>query len=329
MGNWTIKRGTIKEDERHTMSKGTKSIIIATAVLGVIYLLSLAVKPSGDKPAVARFEPSVSPSPEAVYVDAPEDTECLRQALQTSLRSTISQFSVSAKANADTAKLSVEVVFNGDVSSKDFATNARAAVRTVKDLVSEGELSSDIENMRVYDYDNGATSFELITSTLGYGVLTEYSADDPAVTRIWINDLYKGIDAAKNSVIPNTTSEGFRELIDEDNMSVRLSASDVQYNMSNNLDRYFYLEGTATLSTYYNYGFDDSMESSYYCIAVTPTGGSYADRWYIYCHRRSFDSMFERLSEKGSSSVHIIAEIPRERYKSGQGNMAEACILGA
>lgn len=328
MGNWTVKRGTIKEEERHTMSKGTKSIIIATAILGVIYLLALAVKPSGDKPAVARFEPSVSPSPEAVYVDAPEEAKLPEEALSASLLDDIGQFAVKAKTNVDTGGLSLEIIFDGKIGSKAFALNAQIAVQTIRSLLDEDKLYR-VENVEVRNDDNGATSFDLTTSTLGYGVLTEYSADDPAVTRVWINDLSRGISYAKDSPIPSTVRESFRELIDEEHMSVRLSASDVQYNMSNNLDRYFYLEGTATLSTYYNYGFDDSMESSYYCIAVTPTGGSYLDRWYIYCHRRSFDDMFERLSEKGSSSVHIIAEIPRERYKSGQGNMAEACILGS
>lgn len=310
------------------MSKVTKGIIIVTAILGVIYLLALAVTHSDDKPAVAKFEPGISPSPEVVYVDAPEEAKLPEEALSASLLDDVGQFAVSAKTNADTGGLSLEIIFDGAISGKDFAINARIAVRTIKKLLDEDKLYN-VEYVEVRNDDSGAVSFSLVTSSLGYGTLTEYAADEPAVTRVWINDLSRGISYAKDSPIPTTVRESFRELIDEEHMSVQLSASDVQYNMSNNLDKCFYLEGTATLSTYYNYGFDDSMESSYYCIVVTPTDGSYLDRWYIYCHRRSFDSMFERLSEKGSSSVHIIAEIPRERYKSGQGNMAEALILGS
>lgn len=323
MGNWTISRGFIKKDGPNTMSKVTKGIIIVTAILGVIYLLVLAVTHSDDNPTV-----KAGPSPDAVYVDAPEEAMLPEEALSASLLDDVGQFAVSAKTNVDTGGLSLEIIFDGAISGKDFATNARIAVRTIKKLLDEDKLYN-VEYVEVRNYDSGAVEFSLSTSTLGYGTLTEYAADEPAVTRVWINDLSRGISYAKDSPIPTTVRESFRELIDEEHMSVQLSASDVQYNMSNNLDKCFYLEGTATLSTYYNYGFDDSMESSYYCIVVTPTGGSHLDRWYIYCHRRSFDSMFERLSEKGSSSVHIIAEIPRERYKSGQGNMAEALILGS
>lgn len=104
--------------------------------------------------------------------------------------------------------------------------------------------------------------------------------------------------------------------------SITLTASDVQYNMSNNVGKEFSLVGTAKRSDYYNYGFNSSIESSYFCMSVTPTGGSYTDNWYIYCHRDSFKELFDDL-QAGSVAVNAVCVIPSSRYKSSQGNMAE------
>ena len=104
--------------------------------------------------------------------------------------------------------------------------------------------------------------------------------------------------------------------------NVTLTASDVQYNMGNNVGNSFSLVGTAKLSDYYNYGFSSSIESSYFCMSVTPTGGGYTDSWYIYCHRDSFGKLFDAL-QAGSVSVSTVCQIPSSRYKSGQGNMAQ------
>lgn len=103
--------------------------------------------------------------------------------------------------------------------------------------------------------------------------------------------------------------------------NIQLTAKDVQFDMVNNLEKQFVVAGTAELDDYYNYGFDDSIEKDYFVVNVTPVDGTFSDRWYLYLHRESFQKLFNELKQ---SNVSIIAtcEIPKYRYKNGQGNMA-------
>jgi hypothetical protein len=93
------------------------------------------------------------------------------------------------------------------------------------------------------------------------------------------------------------------------NQNVTLDNKDVQYNMKNNLNQYFSLEGSAELDDYYNYGFNTSLEEDYFCLSVTPSGGSYSDRWYIYCNKESFQEVFDETIDNGSISVKMICAI--------------------
>lgn len=103
--------------------------------------------------------------------------------------------------------------------------------------------------------------------------------------------------------------------------NVKLDNYDVQYDMENNLDKEFLLVGTAKLDDYYNYGFGHELEKDYFCVSVTPSDGSYKNRWYIYCHRQSFAAVFDNL-KRGEIEVEMICYIPKECYKQGQNNMA-------
>lgn len=102
--------------------------------------------------------------------------------------------------------------------------------------------------------------------------------------------------------------------------NVKLTAKDVQYDMPNNLDKEFAVEGTAKLSTYYNYGFRD-MEKDYFVVSLRPTGGAYSDEWYLYLHRESFKALFDKLKDSDVTII-VVAEIPKWVYKDNQGNMA-------
>lgn len=103
--------------------------------------------------------------------------------------------------------------------------------------------------------------------------------------------------------------------------NIILDNFDVQYDMGNNLDIKFTLEGVAELDDYYNYGFDDDMEKDYFCVSVTPSNGKYTNRWYIYCYRTAFKPFFDDL-KVGECNVKMVAYIPSRRYESGQNNMA-------
>ena len=103
--------------------------------------------------------------------------------------------------------------------------------------------------------------------------------------------------------------------------NITLDNYDVQYDMGNNLNKEFTIVGTAELDDYYNYGFDDDIESDYFCIMVTPEDGKFTNRWYIYAERTTFKDFFDDL-KGGKCRVKIVAEIPSSRYKSGQNCMA-------
>jgi len=108
-------------------------------------------------------------------------------------------------------------------------------------------------------------------------------------------------------------------MMTENNTS--LNAKEVQYDMVNHVGDYFGLEGNASLCDYYNYGYDDSMESKYFCMEVEPNGSSYSDSWYIYANRDTFSETYNDLLSN-DISVKIIAFIDKNRYEKNQQNQA-------
>lgn len=104
--------------------------------------------------------------------------------------------------------------------------------------------------------------------------------------------------------------------------NITLTAKDVQFDLKNNLDKYFAIDGYATLDSYYNYGFVN-FEEKWFCIRVTPVDGDSSDSWYIYGGRDdAFKDIFDKLKAEGE--IHIIAGcfIPKKFYEDGQGNLA-------
>ena len=80
---------------------------------------------------------------------------------------------------------------------------------------------------------------------------------------------------------------------------------DVKYDPSSHFNSYFLLTGSAELDDYYNYDYRD-LESMYFCVCVTPTGGGFSDRWYIYCSRSEYDELFEELKKGSISNICMI-----------------------
>jgi len=108
------------------------------------------------------------------------------------------------------------------------------------------------------------------------------------------------------------------EFISEANITV--SADEVQYNMPNNLNKNFYLEGTLELCDYYNYGYTN--EDAYFCGHLIPFDGGYSDSWHLYFHREDFDGVYQVLLEFDTVDLRVAAQVAGSVYEQRQGNMA-------
>lgn len=98
---------------------------------------------------------------------------------------------------------------------------------------------------------------------------------------------------------------------------VYLTGKEVQYNMENNIDKDFVLDGTLSLCDYFNYGYKNQQLA--FCGKLTPSNGD--DSWYLYFSRETFAELYEMLL-KNDVEVDVLARISSSNYKSGQGNMA-------
>ena len=95
---------------------------------------------------------------------------------------------------------------------------------------------------------------------------------------------------------------------------------DVQYDKYGYLGTPFLLVGSAVLDDYYNWYYD-GMDSIYFCMSVTPEGGSYSDEWYIYASRSHYEELFDDLKEGGISGIVMICRTSSP--DTGSNNMAE------
>lgn len=134
-----------------------------------------------------------------------------------------------------------------------------------------------------------------------------------------------GCESKEKNVVAETTEETpwHEELFPE--YDADLTTEDMKYDMANLLDTYFHMSGYAKLSTYYNYGFGSDLEKDYFALEITPAGSN--DTWYVYCHRKSFNDIFQDLKDKGKVYIFAICEVPKEKYKTGQKSMAELIIV--
>ncbi|MBO5745504.1 MAG: hypothetical protein J6S13_00250 [Clostridia bacterium] len=83
------------------------------------------------------------------------------------------------------------------------------------------------------------------------------------------------------------------------------SYSDVKYSPYSYIGRNFIITGRAELDDYFNYDYRN-YETFSFCIAVTPVGGGYSDRWYIYGERSRYAELFERLKNGPISNITLI-----------------------
>lgn len=103
--------------------------------------------------------------------------------------------------------------------------------------------------------------------------------------------------------------------------NIKLTSKDVQYDIQNNLDKDFVINGMAKISNYYNYGFTN--EKTFFNVSVQPDGGELTEQWNLYFSREKNSELFDIL-KKGE--VYIIAQgnVPSKSYQKGQRNMAVA-----
>lgn len=207
---------------------------------------------------------------------------------------------------------------DGDIDLVDLMADA-GKLKYLKDQnTNEQELTNNVRNMVVgkfeeyYGYENGVKNFKearkAVVSIIGEGMLNKKNLKDD-----YANGISKKLDAAEDKPEGYSYKKAYQD-------EHRLKAKDVQYDMKNNLDKDFVVEGTATINDYYNYGFGSDIEAKYFCARVIPDDGS--DSWYLYFHRDSFKDLFESLKSK---DIHVttVSKIPSYRYEEGQGNMAE------
>lgn len=97
-----------------------------------------------------------------------------------------------------------------------------------------------------------------------------------------------------------------------------VNCKDFKYNPFNYVGKNVYIEGTAELDTYYNWGYIN-VEPICFCICVTPQGGSFTDSYYIYAKRDEFSDLFEEL--KGGAKNVVLFYNPwfYEGYEHDMG----------
>ena len=121
--------------------------------------------------------------------------------------------------------------------------------------------------------------------------------------------------AGSSGVIPGTFLA-----VQEEYGSDMPTNRDVQYDKYGYLGTPFLLVGSAVLDDYYNWYYD-GMDSIYFCMSVTPEGGSYSDEWYIYASRSHYEELFDDLKEGGISGIVMICRTSSP--DTGSNNMAE------
>ena len=126
------------------------------------------------------------------------------------------------------------------------------------------------------------------------------------------------IPATSTNTVETSTEDASINLYMKKN-NIFLKAKDVQFDMKNNLDKDFAIEGIAKLSDYSNYGYKD--EENYFCIKVN-IDNTAENSWYLYCDRKSFSELFDILKNK-NAYITATCKISSNVYKSDQGNMAE------
>ena len=152
----------------------------------------------------------------------------------------------------------------------------------------------------VYDYENS----KIISSTSSF---LEFSDDGTAIQS---EEVFTKISDSI-TYVEDEVKLYFEENIDglkfEKKYTGLPSAKEVQYNKYGHFGDNFIIEGTAVLDDYYNWGYKN-YEYGYFCIRISPTGGTYSDGWYVYANRKTFSDLYSSL-QNGSKNVTLVAQM--------------------
>lgn len=147
------------------------------------------------------------------------------------------------------------------------------------------DVAYDVENSQIVDENGETVGIFLEDGTLKCGQEIFHREERPA-------DLSTAFIQAKTSLFTDIYGD-------------LTTYEQVKYNPIAHIGTKFLLTGTAELDDYYNYDYRD-MEALYFCVCVTPTGGGYADRWYIYCERGEYAELFDTLTQGPVSDIVLV-----------------------
>ncbi len=94
---------------------------------------------------------------------------------------------------------------------------------------------------------------------------------------------------------------------------------DVQYDPYSYIGDNFSLRGSADLDDYYNFNYLN-FEVNYFCVQVTPQGGSILDAWYVYANRNDFPDLYNTLRSGNISAITMICNA--QFAEAASNNMA-------
>jgi hypothetical protein len=131
----------------------------------------------------------------------------------------------------------------------------------------------------------------------------------------------------------STTKEepiGFEKFMKD--QSLILTAEDVQFDMVNNLDKYFGLDGYAELDDYYNYGFDDSLKKYLKSRTDNKEALFVSDRKpHGRLGKRSIEVIFNNLGKRAGITRPVCCHVQRNSFATNWilkgGDIAELSEL--
>lgn len=139
-----------------------------------------------------------------------------------------------------------------------------------------------------------------------------------------VDNEYTDIPNYSTSSTPSTASKTDEQVI-KDTMTeynVKYFGKDIEYNMSNMLDKEFFIIGTVSLSDYYNYGFSD-VEDTSFCIKFKPLYNTSKEEWYIYWDRELCKEFYDDLIGEENKLIMAICKIPKLYFNKNQQQMAK------
>lgn len=178
-----------------------------------------------------------------------------------------------------------EVLWHDEVSYKSTTQLLLAEINANGMESLRLDVAYDVENSQIVDENGETVGIFLEDGTLKCGQEIFHREERLA-------DLSTAFTQAKTSLFTDIYGD-------------LTTYEQVKYNPIAHIGTKFLLTGTAELDDYYNYDYRD-MEALYFCVCVTPTGGGYADRWYIYCERGEYAEFFDTLTQGPVSDIVLV-----------------------